>query len=186
MKRFAVVVLLICFLCGCSSGDTELNRVISLRQRLLNSSGCCFETEVTADYGDELYSFSMDCTMDAQGKVSFTVQKPESLSGISGSISDVGGNLIFSDTALAFPLMADEQLSPVSAPWVLIKTLRSGYIKAAGREDGMLRVTIDDSYQEDALQLDIWITEEDSPVRAEILHNGSRILSLSVGKFRFL
>jgi len=124
--------------------------------------------------------------MDTQGKISFTVTKPESLSGICGSISDVGGNLIYEDTALAFPLMADEQLSPVSAPWLLIKTLRSGYIKAVGREDGMLRVTIDDSYQQDALQLDIWMTEEDSPVRAEILHNGSRILSLSVSNFQFM
>ena len=186
MKRFVPLALLFSLLCGCSGGDAELNQAISLRQELLRSSGCHFQTEITADYGDKMYTFSMDCDMDAQGKVTFTVTKPESLAGISGTVSDVGGNLMFADTELAFPLLADEQLSPVSGPWILMKTLRSGYFRAAGIEDGLLCVTIDDSYQEDAMQLDIWIAEENTPVRAEILHNGSRILSLAVSNFQIL
>ena len=55
-----------------------------------------------------------------------------------------------------------------------------------GEDDGLLRLTIDDCYQEDALQLDIWVNGEDQPVLADILHNGSRILSVKVKDFQIL
>lgn len=38
-----------------------------------------------------------------------------------------------------------------------MKTLRSGYITSAGMDGGRLRLTIDDSYEDDALHLDIWL-----------------------------
>ena len=70
----------------------------------------------------------MDCKADSSGNLTFTVVKPETISGITGTLSGDGGNLTFDDTALHFELMAENQLSPVSAPWILIKTLRNGYI----------------------------------------------------------
>ena len=80
--------------------------------------------------------------------------------------------------------MTDDQLSPVSAPWIFLRTLRSGYLTSAGMDGEQLRLTINDSYEEDALQLDIWLDGDDVPVRAEILYDGRRILSLSVKKFK--
>ena len=82
--------------------------------------------------------------------------------------------------------MADDQISPISAPWILLKTLRSGYLRAAGMEEGYLRLTIDDTYEEDALQLDIWLGEGDLPVRCEMLYGDRRILSLNVSNFQIL
>jgi hypothetical protein len=74
----------------------------------------------------------------------------------------------------------------VGAPWILLKTLRGGYLNAANMEDGMLRLTIDDSYEEDALQVDVWLNEADQPFRAEILYDGRRILTLNVNHFQIL
>ena len=42
---------------------------------------------------------------------------------------------------------------------------------------------MDDSYRDDALHLDIWINEENMPVKAEILYSGRKILSLEVASF---
>ena len=122
----------------------------------------------------------MDCTGDAQGNVTFRVRAPETISGISGKIDRQGGALTFDDTALYFNLLADEQLSPVSAPWVLMKALRGGYITSAGMEDGQLRVSVNDSYEEDALNLDVWLDDGDIPQRADICYAGKRILSLKL------
>ena len=105
------------------------------------------------------------------------------ITGITGKVSDAGGKLTFDDTALQFDLMAEEQVTPVSAPWILMKTLRSGYITSAGMDGGRLRLTIDDSYEDDALHLDIWLGEDDCPEDAEILYKERRILSLKVTNF---
>jgi len=156
------------------------------RNQMLTASGCTFAAKITADYGSELYQFSVKCHGNENGEIAFRISDPELLSGITGKISDTGGELTFDETALCFPLLTDEQLSPASAPWIFLKTLRSGYITSACFEEKLLRLSIDDSYEEDALHLDIWIDEKKAPIRADILYDGKRILSLDVENFAFL
>ena len=175
--------MLLLFLAGCSSASTEIDRGMALRSKLLQASHTSFDTAITADYGDKAYEFAMACRGDDKGNVTFTVTAPESIAGITGSIANGDGKLTFENTALHFELMTDDQLSPVSAPWIFLKTLRSGYLTSAGLEEQQLRLTIDDSYEEDALQLDIWLNTDDLPERAEILYNGRNILSLTVKNF---
>lgn len=185
MKRF-LPLLLVLFLTGCSGTNSQMDRALFLRSSLEKGSGCSFSCTVTADYGDKLYSFGMDCVVDSQGSLSFTVTAPETIAGITGSVSEDGGKLTFDDVALAFELMADNLLSPVSAPWLLVHTLRSGYLTSCGLENGVLRLSIDDSYEDDAAHLDIWLDESDLPARGEIFWDGRRILSVEVNNFAFL
>lgn len=185
MKRLAALVAVCVMLAGCSGKDAELERAMDLRARLLVSS-CSFDARITADYGSEVYSFDVTCEGDSRGRLEFMVTEPDTISGITGIADDEGGKLTFSDTALAFPLLADGQLSPASGPYIFLKTLRGGYLTAAGMEDGLLRLTIDDSYEEDALQLDIWLNGEDAPVRADILYDGRRILAMDILNFQIL
>lgn len=183
MKKALAVCFLLVLLTGCSEGDRALARGMELRSGLLKAQGCGFSADITADYGDKLHSFSMDCAGDAQGNLTFAVTAPETIAGITGTVSDTGGRLTFDDTALSFPLLADGQLSPVSAPWIFLKTLRGGYLTMASEEAELLRLTFHDSYEEDALQVDVWLNETDTPIRAEILYGGRRILTLDVKKF---
>ena len=128
----------------------------------------------------------MNCRIDSAGNLTFTVIEPKTISGISGTVSQEGGRLTFDQQVLAFELLAEGQVTPVSAPWLLIRTLRSGYLRSCCKENEQFRITIDDSYQEDALQLDIWTDDEGRPVRGEILWQGRRVLSLDVRKFVYL
>ena len=82
--------------------------------------------------------------------------------------------------------MADDALSPVSAPWIFLRTLRSGYITAVSEENSLLRMTVNDSYEENALRLDIWLDGEGHPVRGEILQEGMGILTLRIENFQIL
>ena len=183
MKRLGGVLLVVLMLCGCGKENTLIERGMKLRDRLLSSS-CSFEVEITADYGDKLHTFSLACQGNPKGDLTFTVLSPESISEITGEISEEGGKLTFGDTALHFELLADGQLSPVSAPWILLKTLRSGYLTSAGMEGELLRLTIQDSYASDALQLDIWLDGQDLPMRAEVLYADRRILTMDVKNFQ--
>lgn len=169
-------------LTGCAQQDALLDRAMTLRAQMI-ANAVSFDAEITADYGDVTYTFSMNCQVDTTGSMTFTVAEPDTLAGITGTISATGGKLTFDDTALAFEMMADGQLTPVIGPWVLIKTLRSGYLTSCGMDADSLRLAIDDSYEEDALHLDIWLDGEDKPKNADIYWEGRRLLSVTVSNF---
>lgn len=186
MKRVLALAATLVVLCGCSGADAGIGRAMKLRERLLAAESCGFQAEITADYADAVYTFSMDCRVDPDGTVHFTVTEPATISGITGTLSAEGGKLTFDDTSLGFDLLAEEQFSPVSAPWVFMRTLRGGYLSSTVQEGELLRLSIDDSYEEDALRLDIWLDGSDCPVRADIMYDGRRILSLKVDNFTFV
>ena len=186
MKRLFVGILFVLILMGCGKTDENMDTALQFRQKLLSGGGCRFHAEVTADYGDVIYLFSMDCQGDKQGNLSFSVTAPESISNITGAVTDTGGHLTFDGTALAFASIADGQVTPVTAPWLFLKTLRSGYIVAVAKENNGTYLQIDDSYQDRAIHLDIWLDENAMPVRGEILWEGKRVLSISVKDFAIL
>lgn len=173
-------------LTGCTGKRDELDRVMALRAKLLACESCCFQAEITADYGDSLHSFGMDCMGDNDGNLSFTVTKPESIYAITGKFEAEEGKLTFDDTAIVFPLLADGQVTPVSGPWIFLKTLMGGYLTSCVNEDNLLRVSIDDSFEDDALQLDIWFDCEDKPLRAEIFYDNRRIVTMDIKDFEIL
>lgn len=182
--KFAVAVLMIaCMLGGCSTTDHQLDQAMELRKTILTAESCTFGAVITADYGDKLYSFQMDCSADTSGNLSFTVTAPDTISGITGMISQEGAALTFDDKVLAFPMLADNQLSPVSAPWVFLSTLRSGYITGCSREDDTTCIYIDDSFEENPLYLEIYTDKDMNPIRAEIFWNQRRILSADILDF---
>lgn len=149
------------------------------------SSGCSFRATVSADYGDMIHTFVLDCAADENGKVSFTVAAPDTISGITGTLTGDTGYLTFDSEVLAFSMLADGQLSPVSAPWLLVNTLRSGFLRSCAQTQSGWHLTIDDSYAEDAMQVDIWLNEENRPTAAEVLWQGRRILTVKVENFEF-
>ena len=184
MRKALWLLLAALLLTGCAGTPKEMDRALMLRTKLLQASSCTFDAEVSADYGDKLYTFDMRCEVDKNGDLHFRVTEPKSISGITGQISRQGGALTYDDTALYFGLLADDHLSPVSAPWVLMKALRGGFLTSAGMDDGQLRLSVNDSYEDDALHLDIWLEQGGLPVRAEILFRERRILSLDVRNFQ--
>ena len=186
MKRIASALLACVFLSGCSSGESVLDTGMELRAKLLQAEAISFRADIAADHGDTLDLFSLECSTDTSGTLTFTVISPDTIAGITGQISEESGSLTFDGTALHFPLVAQNRLSPVSAPWILMRALRRGYLRSAGMEQEQPRLTIDDSYEEDALQVDIWLDEKRLPKKAEILCEGRLILSLDVSNFEIL
>lgn len=182
MKRLLACLFVLIFLTGCS-GENGIDRTIELRQKILSANSCSFTADIVADYGDALYSFTLQCTFDSLGDMEFTVIKPESIAGIAGKIKGETGYLTFDQQALAFPLLADEQLTPICAPWIFMKSLRSGYIHSYSLEKDLTYVCINDSFREDALQLDVWLDHNHLPVHTEILYLNRRILTVSITDF---
>lgn len=183
MKIAAVALLVLSLFTGCSAKDDAMDRAMTLRKQLLSGEECSFHTIITADYGDRLYTFEMDCTMDANGLLSFTVTQPDTICGITGTISDNGAALTFDNNILAFPMLADGQVTPVSGPWIFANTLKCGYLTGCSREDQALVLYIDDSYEEYPLHLQIRVDEANHPVYAEIIWQEHRVMALEIQNF---
>ena len=185
MKRLLILVLLLALLCGCAEHRQDMDRAMALRGKLQKSS-VAFTVDITADYGNERHQFSLDCQCDASGNLEFTVVQPENISGITGTVAQNTGKLTFDDQILAFDILADGLVSPVSAPWVMMETLRGGYLTSCSREGEALRLAIDDSYAENALHMEVLLDETDTPQQCEIYWQGRRLLSMNIKNFRYL
>ena len=183
--RLAVIVCLSLLLTGCSRRNS-LDHAIRLRTELLSGNGCSFQCEITADYGEKLYTFGMDCQADEEGNLAFSVTAPTTITGICGTVSDTKGGLTFDDRVLAFETIADGYLTPVSAPWVFLKTLKSGYIKSCIATEYGFCMEIDDTYQESSLQLRIYTDSKSVPTGGEIFWNNRRIITIQVDHFTIL
>lgn len=186
MKRGLILILIVCVLCGCSNGSTSIDRAIALRNKLQEGKLCKFDTVVTADYLDRTYEFKMQCETVENGNTMFAVVEPDTISGISGTISDDGGAITFDDNVLAFEPIVDGNISPVATPWLFLKILRGGYIKACSIESSGLYIQIDDSYAGKPVLLEIWTDGNDLPQHVEISWDGRRILSMDVENFTIL
>lgn len=90
MKKLWAMLLLLLTLTGCAGAPKEIEAGMALRSQILKAQGLSFDTDLTADYGDKLYTFSMHCTGDREGNLTFTVTAPETIEGIKGSISQQG------------------------------------------------------------------------------------------------
>lgn len=182
MKRVFLSILLLCVLTGCSS-NSEMQSALDFRAELKKAEQCSFDAVVSADYGDAVYTFQMNCISDATEGLRFTVTDPDSISGITGTISGHEAYLTFDDHVLSFPPLVDGQVTPVTAPWLFFETLSSGYIVSCEKNGEELHLIMDDSYQENPIRLDIWLDTNDVPMHCDILYSGKRILSLDIKNF---
>lgn len=183
--RMTALLCIVFLFSGCRGESGPLDSALSLRDSINKSDGCRFHAEITADYGEKIYIFGMDCATDRDGNLLFAVTEPATIAGITGRINSDGGAITFDDKVLAFRTMADGQITPVSAPWVFMKSLQGGYMKDCTGEEYDYLISIDDSYEEDALQLRIRV-DDSKPTAGEIFWQGRRVLTLTVEEFEIL
>lgn len=183
MKRVTVVLIFMILICGCGNNNSNIDKAMSLRDSLLSANKCFFSVQINADYQSECYSFRMDCTADEKGNINFSITAPETIAGITGSISENDGKLTFDDKYLVFAPFIDGLISPVSAPWMFMNTLRSGYISGCLEDENGSTFVFNDSFQDSALELMITMDANSIPTSAEIFWQGRRAVTLVVENF---
>ena len=183
MKKLLAAVLSLFLFVGCKSSDQLMNQAIAIRQDLENADCSTFECSITADYGDKIHIFTLDCVYLKDGRMEFTVTSPDSIAGITGQMDASSGKLTFDGHVLAFPLLADGYISPICSPWLLMKTLRGGYIHSCAQTEQGLCVTIDDTFENEALTVRAFFDEDQRIDCAEFIWDGRRILAVEIRNF---
>lgn len=186
MKRIFIFALLVSLLFGCSSNNDNYDCALQLRNKLLVSETCRFDTRIIADYGDSFCTFLLHNEIDNRLNLKFTVLEPDTISGISGTISQDGGGVTFDDKVLLFQLLMDQELTPVCAPWLLYKTLVGGIINAEGSKDGLTQVIYDDVFSSEPYQAYVMFNSLGVPSDCEFVWNGRRFLTIEVSNFEIV
>lgn len=171
------------FLSACSA-KRPAQPPLTFRTALLQSGGCSFTTAITADYGESAASFTLDCVFSPETGASVTVTEPESIAGIQAQVKDTAASVSYDGMQLGLGSLANGNLAPLAAPYVLGQCWAGEYIDATGTEDGLLRTTYRMGYEEKELVVDTWFSQEPlAPVRAELSFEGRMVLRADISAF---
>ena len=132
-----VLTMTLCLTLTCCSGEggSQAEQLaLDIRGEYLAMAGCTASMEVTADYGQRVYEYSMDLTWQREGESVLTLTAPESVAGVTARLVAGETTLDYDGVRVETGPLDDTGLSPVSAVPVLLDYAQSGYIAACGME----------------------------------------------------
>ena len=159
-----------------------LEPAIEFRAALLQAGGCSFRAEIEADFGDTVECFTVDCAFTTDGTARLTLIEPETLAGITATVTNGGGKITYDGMAVDFGLLANGNVIPAAAPALTALSWSGEYISAAGWEDDVYRVTYEKDFDEKRLQIETYF-KNDLPILAEVCYNNQRILKLTISDY---
>ena len=183
-KLTALLLALPALLCACAGKPAKQDLAqpaLDFRQALLEN-GCSFEAEITADFEDYVYSFTLSCEEDSDGSMQMRILAPDTLAGITAQIEGERAKLVFDGAETAFGTLEGLGLSPMTAPELLAEAWETGYIQYTGLEERFLHVTYLCGYDEDEYRADTWF-QNGAPVRAELSCDGYVAVQIDVTDF---
>ena len=181
-KRAAVLMMLLLLLSGCGKEKT-MQQALEFRQRLLQMNNCTFLVSVTADYAARSCTFSLDCDCTPE-ETRLTVTEPDTISGITATVTEDGRKVRFDDLSLEFGTLGTGKIAPVCAPAVLYQCWLTGYIDSAGMEGDQQLVVYRQGYDQEELMVRCWFDQETGlPTGAEICDAEDVILTMDISEF---
>ena len=186
-RRLCAQMMTLCLLltaCGGGSGgggDEEL--ALDIRAEYLGMAGCAATAEITADYGQRVYEFTLEMRYEKDGEMVLTVTAPEDVAGVTARVRDGAATLEYDGASLETGQLDGQGLSPVSALPVLLECVRSGFIAEVGREDlderSALRMCCRDPEQTpgSGVEAAMWFDlDSHALLQGEILVDGARVI----------
>lgn len=184
LKKIWILCCLVLCLTACGEKNQPTQIALDFRTGLMEAGGCSFTAVVTADYGDKVYPFTLECSYTGDS-ARLQVLEPESIAGIAATVSGDGAVLEFDGVELDFGKLANGFPSPVAIPWLLGQCWTGAYIAWAGSDGDLERITYLRGYNDQELAVDTWLDANRVPVYAEVAQDGVRCLTVEIKDFRF-
>ena len=197
MRRSSVAcVLMISLLlsaCGTGEGTTGLQeQALAIRSSYLECTGCTAQLNVTADYGQRVYAYTVNVTATAEETV-LVVAQPQELAGVTVRLNGKRGQLEYDGAMLETGPLDGEGLTPLGAVPALLECARSGFIDSCtterlGERD-ILRILCRDPEKAvgTGRETTLWFdTQTHALVRGEIAVDGYRVILCEFLQFSLL
>ena len=92
MKLFCapiVCLLLAALLGGCSKTESENDLALQLRSDFLAMDGCSGTMDVTADYGQRVYEYTVSFSSTQKDGMTLVITAPEEVAGITATVENL-------------------------------------------------------------------------------------------------
>ena len=188
MRPVAAGVLMISLLLSGCGGDSSGALVEKLQEKY--AAGPAFQAagELTADYGEKRYVFSVRCQAAGDGG-SLEITAPEAVAGAGYAWDGREGSLTYEGTELEIGARAADDLSCAEAMPLLLQFSSGGMIVDRCEETADDQVLLRVSYQSegdagpDAV---IWYRQSDLALyRGELSVDGAVVIALTLDEFTF-
>lgn len=123
LRMAALMMTLLLVLCACEGQQTPPEQLV--RQHFAALTGFSAQGEITADYGDKVYQFTVSVVGDLYSGT-LEVTAPESVAGTAFHWQDGEGVVTFGDLTLETGTLSPDGLSPVDAMPVVLSALTGG------------------------------------------------------------
>jgi len=154
--------------------------VLELRSDLLEAERLIINADITADYGDRVYTFGVRYTGNAEfGEI--VILSPETIAGVTAEVTVDGATLIFDGARLDTGPLTGGGLTPAEALPMLISEWQTGRIAFAGFERFGENDTVTmESAIDDSIAQKTWFNRTTLlPLRAEVSNNGVMVVAVA-------
>lgn len=131
MRKMVSCVLMMTLLlagCGNSKADDPENLAALIRAEYLSVSGVSATAELSADYGEQVFDFTVNANWKREGDTVITVAEPELIAGITARIREGETLLEYDGAGLSLGLLDLSGITPVSALPALMDCITAGYM----------------------------------------------------------
>ena len=116
---------------GAGSGSEEL--ALTIRGEYLSAGGCTAQAEITADYGQRVYTYTVQ--LDVEGEeTALTVTAPEMVAGVRARCAGGESWLEYDGAVLETGPLTPDGLSPLGGAAALWEAARSGFMDSCTME----------------------------------------------------
>lgn len=126
-------MMILPLLAGCSGGEKDGGNsadelALSIRTEYLAMTACAATVDITADYGQRVFEYTMSVSWQKDGETLLTVVAPEEIAGITARIENGSSYLEYDGASLETGFLSAEGLSPMEAVPAVLDYIFSGYI----------------------------------------------------------
>lgn len=186
-----MISLLLCLcLCGCVGESEDNELTLLLRADFLSRTGCSGTMDLTADYGQRVYEYTVDFSETEKDGLSMVITAPDEVAGITAHITDGQTALEYDGLQLETGPLNSDGLSPMDALSAFFTAMESGYMAETGSEmlgeTEVLRICCRDPELDpgQGLETVLWFDKaQKTLLRGEVRSDGSTVIQCEFSAF---
>lgn len=183
-KLCALMMTLVLPLTACGgAGDEAEESLQKVRGMYLEMTACTGHVEITADYGQRVYSYGIDFSWEREGETRLVLTSPHNVAGTTAHIAAGETALEYDGVMMETGALDSAGLTPMDALPALLAYAQEGYMAECVMENWenvpWLHVTCRDPAQDpgQGVEAQLWfLPKEGTMTRGEISENGRTVI----------
>lgn len=140
-KRLCALMTALFLLAGCGGTATPgVSRAeeaaLGIRTEYLAMTACAATVDMVADYGQQVYTYTVSMSWEKAGATLLTVLEPENISGLTARLEDGASYLDYDGASLETGALTGEGLTPMEVIPAVLEAVFSGYMAQCDFETG--------------------------------------------------